>query len=167
MKRLFLYLILIIISCDSIKEKSHKSVAEYECVEDNSITPQMVEKNPLKFQGRCFTWYGKVFNVSETEGGNMWLFDEIENCEFAYYGNCDLTLRFNKKGTKQLRKYGYSGVSFWYDSFVFDGNTEDIFKDDIVKIRAAVIGKEVKKHPRLKGKFLHHIIFAVYDIQKI
>ncbi len=165
---IFWFAVLLITACNSVTSKPQLSVKEFTCWVDSSmnITPQMVEKNPMKFQGRCFTWVGKVDGIKESEEGRIWVYENIENSDYTYYGTCALSLSFNNDGVYTGKKYGYSGASFFLDKFVFDGNTEDIYEDDIVEITATVIGEEVKDHPLFEDKFIRSLVFAVHEIEK-
>ena len=170
MKRIIpIAIILIVTACNSITKKEQKSVASFDCSVDSTInvTPQMVEKNPMKFRGKCFTWVGKVSDINEVEQGKIWVYEDIRDCDYTYYGQCEMSINFNNEGTFVGKSYGYSDVYFSLDKFVYDGDTDEIFEDDIVKIKATVIGEEVKDHPLFKGRYLRYIVFAVHEITKM
>jgi hypothetical protein len=170
MKNLICFILLgVLASCNSIAPKPQRSVADFECKNDTTvnITPQKVEKNPMKYRGNCFTWVGKVDDINEVEQGKIWVYEDIRDCDYTYFGQCAMSISFNIDGIFSGESFGYSDIRFSLDKFVYDGDTDEIFEDDIVKITATVVGEEVKDHPLFKDRYLRYIVFAVHEIEKL
>jgi hypothetical protein len=172
MKKLFLCIFFFFLSCEETT-KQQVSVDTFQCESsDLIITPQMVEKSPQKYTGKCFTWIGRISQVSESDPGYVFILDDMfgefdDNIQYTSKSSFGLSLTKDGKFTNEKYNY-YTDVHFNFDEkWYYDNSTDEIFNDDIVKVEGTVLGEKMMPNPLFEDRFMYSTAFVVYSLEKI